>query len=70
MQYGTGSYQDSGTTYTGLQSTNALYTLGVSNAATSPSDERFGNGIAASSNHGSAGTTDHRYDIERPWSFC
>jgi len=55
MLYGTGTYQDSGTTYTGLQSTNALYTLGVSNAATSPSDERFGNGIAASSNHGSAG---------------
>ena len=55
MQYGTGSYQNSGTTYTGLQSTNALYTLGVSNAATSPSDERFGNGIAASSNYGSAG---------------
>ena len=55
MQYGTGTYQNSGTTYTGLGSTNALYTLGVSNAATNPSNDRFGNGIAASSNHGSAG---------------
>jgi hypothetical protein len=55
MQYGTGSYQNSGTTYTGLQSTNVLYTLGIANYAEAPENERFGNGIAASSAHGSAG---------------
>ena len=70
MQYGTGTYQNSGTTYTGLQSTNSLYTLGVSNAATNPSDERFGNGIAASSNHGSAGRLLTDTTSSRPWSFC
>jgi hypothetical protein len=54
MQYGTGTYQNSGGDYTGLQSTNALYTLGIANYATSPSNDRFGNGVAASSNYGTA----------------
>ena len=55
MQYGTGTYQNSGADYTGLQSTNALYTLGAANYAASPSNERLANGIAASSDHGTAG---------------
>ncbi len=54
MQYGTGTYLNSGTTYTGLQATNDLYTLGVANYATSPTNNRFGNGVAASSNYGTA----------------
>jgi len=54
MQYGTGTYQNSGTAYTGLQSTNTLYTLGAANHVTAPSNDRFGNGLAASSDHGTA----------------
>jgi hypothetical protein len=54
MQYGTGSYQNSGTTYTGLQSSNELYTLGLVNVDSTPRSERHGNGVAASSSHGSA----------------
>jgi hypothetical protein len=54
MQYGTGTYLNAGSDYTGLQATNALYTLGVANHATSPSNNRFGNGVAASSDYGTA----------------
>jgi len=54
MQYGTNSYQQAGTAYTGLESESERYTLGVINTDTSPLNVRNGNGIAASSNFGSA----------------
>jgi hypothetical protein len=54
MLYGTGTYQDSGADYTALQSTSSLYTLGVANYDTSPQNDRFGNGVAASSDYGTA----------------
>jgi len=54
MQYGTGTYLNAGADYTGLKSTNGLYTLGVENDAVTTSGDRFGNGVAASSSHGTA----------------